>query len=142
MLTNPLCGQVAAIVTFNAWLRPVLGTHQLPWRAGWSRGMVWEKPGAKLSWFSTTHASYRFKSPLKPSPGCQSRSSALHLVVTSQNAPFSPWQVWGLGSENPPGGGMVLVSSCARGTPSELLWEWGVGPGEETVPQFPLCLPW
>lgn len=85
----------------------------------------------------------------KPAQSVRTVSSALHLVVTPKNAPFSLCQVWGFGcrqSEIPPRDGMVLLCSCAFGNPSELLWEWRLEPWGEfgamgwvlTVPLFPL----
>lgn len=73
-----------------------------------------------------------------PAQGVRTVTSALDLVVTQKNAPFSPCQVWGLGcrqSEISPGDGMVLLCSRALGNPSELFCAevWSL-----TVPLFPL----
>lgn len=120
------------------WAHSNLQQHHLVLRGcslhgkqGGGEGLFGEKPGAKLSCFDTTGASYRFKSPLKPSTGCQSSENALHLVVTSKNVPLPGVAFRMQAVRDPPRDGMVLLCSSPPGNTSELPWEWSLEPWAE-----------
>lgn len=130
------------------WAHTNLQQHHLVLRGcslhgkqGGGEGLFGEKPGAKLSCFDTTGASYRFKSPLKPSTGCQSSESALHLVVTSKNVPLPGVAFRMQAVRDPPGMewccSVLLYLEILQNCPGSGVWNHELN---LTVPLFPLGL--